>query len=111
MKRLKLLPWTELALWSGGLIFLAFQNPSSEGFTLCPIKSFSGWDCPGCGLGHSISWLFRGELATSWETHKMGMPALGILVFRIGQLINLALKPRHHYHEPEQSNSSKHPRN
>ncbi|RYZ98057.1 MAG: DUF2752 domain-containing protein [Sphingobacteriaceae bacterium] len=41
-----------------------------------------GW-CPGCGLGHSISWLFRGDIQHSFNAHWFGIPALIIICWRV----------------------------
>ena len=39
--------------------------------------------CPGCGLGHSIAFLMHGDIKNSFHAHWIGMPALGIIVYRI----------------------------
>ncbi|MCD8741466.1 DUF2752 domain-containing protein [Mucilaginibacter roseus] len=51
-----------------------------------------GW-CPGCGLGHSISWLFRGNLNNSFQAHWLGIPALAIISWRIVILIKGKTNP------------------
>ena len=84
----------ELFCWCIGLIYLASINPAEAHISICPVKWLSGIDCPGCGLGHSISWLFRGNIIQSMEEHLFGIPTLLIIVFRIGKLINLALQPK-----------------
>lgn len=78
----------EAWIWIAALIALAFTNPNGEGhLSLCPIKNM-GWSfCPGCGLGHSISWLFRGEINHSIQSHPLGILALGILLFRIFNIL------------------------
>ncbi|MCA1745114.1 MAG: DUF2752 domain-containing protein [Bacteroidales bacterium] len=47
------------------------------------VKNLNLGFCPGCGLGTSISWLFRGQLSQSFASHPLGIPAVGILVHRI----------------------------
>ena len=42
--------------------------------------------CPGCGLGHSISYLLRGEWQLSWQSHPLGTFALVIILKRIFEL-------------------------
>jgi hypothetical protein len=39
--------------------------------------------CPGCGIGHAISWLIHGNLINSWHAHWLGVPALLMIVYRI----------------------------
>ena len=75
-------------VWGVGLLSLALIDPTNEQhWTLCPIK-FLGWDwCPGCGLGRSISFLFRGDVQSSFEAHPLGIIALLILLVRIIQLL------------------------
>jgi hypothetical protein len=43
--------------------------------------------CPGCGLGHSIAWLARGDLAASFQAHPLGLPAVGLVGYRIVDLV------------------------
>ena len=82
LKRLPL----EAMFWFTGLLILAFAGTEAH-FTLCPLKN-AGLDfCPGCGLGKSISLIFRGQIASSFETHPMGIFALFILSFRIINLL------------------------
>ncbi|HEY2583255.1 MAG TPA: DUF2752 domain-containing protein [Mucilaginibacter sp.] len=45
--------------------------------------------CPGCGLGHSISFLFHGDLNRSFHAHWLGIPALVIISHRIYILIRM----------------------
>jgi len=45
--------------------------------------------CPGCGLGHSISFLFHGDIKSSFHAHWLGIPALIIIVYRIYVLARL----------------------
>jgi hypothetical protein len=72
------------------MVSLAITDPqSSSHFTLCPLKlSGISW-CPGCGLGHSISFLFHGDLKSSVHAHWLGIPALIIISRRIGVLAML----------------------
>jgi hypothetical protein len=79
---LKRIP-VELLVWITGLALLAVTGLVDGHFTLCPLKN-AGWNfCPGCGLGHSISLLFNGELRASLEAHPLGIFAVIVLSFRI----------------------------
>jgi hypothetical protein len=84
----------ELVFWIAGLTCLAFTNPTGQAhFSLCPLKLLGFKWCPGCGLGHSISFLFRGDIKSSFQAHWLGIPALIIILYRIYVLAGLRLKP------------------
>jgi hypothetical protein len=81
-------PYFELLVWTMGLVWLACINPAETNhFSLCVFKWIGLPFCPGCGLGHSVSWLFRGELNQSLQAHPLGIFALGVLLYRIYTLI------------------------
>lgn len=70
--------------WIASLIALASFSPGEEGHaSLCLISNLDLGFCPGCGLGHSIAWFFRGELYNSFHAHPLGIPAVIILLHRI----------------------------
>jgi hypothetical protein len=78
----------ELLFWTAALISLALSDPSKPGqYSLCPFKAMGFTWCPGCGLGHSISWLLHGNLTNSWHAHWLGIPALCIILYRIYSLL------------------------
>ena len=77
----------ELIVWSVALILLAFNNPEADThFSLCVFKWMGFQSCPGCGLGHSISWLLHGDLQHSLQAHPLGIFAVAILLMRINTL-------------------------
>jgi len=78
----------EAMIWTAGLAILAVAGPYLEGrFTVC-IPTLMGFDfCPGCGLGTSVAYLLRGDLASSWAAHPLGVPAVLILGGRIASLL------------------------
>jgi hypothetical protein len=89
------LKYFELVFWIAGLISLAIMDPSGEShFTLCPLKLLGITWCPGCGLGHSISFLFHGDLSNSFHAHWLGIPALIVIVHRIYVLSRDRLYPQ-----------------
>lgn len=70
--------------WIAAIMTLAFHSPVDEGHaSLCLAKNLNIGFCPGCGLGTSISWLFRGHLSQSFASHPLGIPAVVILAHRI----------------------------
>jgi hypothetical protein len=73
----------EAFIWIAALLTLAFSSPIETCYSLCPLANW-GFDwCPGCGLGTSITWLFRGEIMNSWHAHPLGIPAVIIITARI----------------------------
>ena len=78
----------EAWFWFTAIVVLAFTNPMSEGHaSLCLFKNIGFPFCPGCGLGHSIAWLFRGEFVKSFQAHPLGIPAVAILLTRSFNLL------------------------
>lgn len=83
----------EAILWFLGLIYLATINPySSDHLTLCGFKLLGFDNCPGCGLGRSISLIFRGDIHSSFDMHPLGFFALTLILWRIFNLIYKFLK-------------------
>lgn len=85
----------EAVIWITGLIYLAFYNSGyNHHFTFCPLKNLGFTFCPGCGLGESISFLFRFRISESFYAHPLGIFALIILLNRI---VLLLLKSYHNF--------------
>jgi hypothetical protein len=83
----------EAAVWAIGLFILAMSDPLPDHHvTICPLALFGVEWCPGCGLGRSISFLFRGEWQQSFASHPLGLPAIAVLTYRIIQLIKNHIK-------------------
>ena len=84
-------PETEALLWIAGLVYLYFINPyDTQHYTFCAFKLVGIEDCPGCGLGNSISRIFHGDLLSSFKTHPLGIFALAVIVYRIIKLISMS---------------------
>lgn len=80
----------EVLCWLIGIALLATMDPQKEHlFSFCPMSWLWGGSCPGCGLGHSIAYLFRGEWRASWEAHPLGLPALYVLGRRAFSLLRV----------------------
>ena len=78
----------EAALWIAGLAGLALSKPDADRhYTLCVFKRMGFRRCPGCGVGHSISYLFRGRVRDSFRSHPLGLFALVIILRRIATLL------------------------
>jgi hypothetical protein len=76
----------ELLLWSGLLLAPIFINPLENHVSFCLFHNLGFDFCPGCGLGRSLAFLYRGDLTRSFLCHPLGMIAFCILLFRIIQL-------------------------
>lgn len=77
----------ELLAWITALLSLALMNTTTAEPSLCVFR-FAGFDhCPGCGLGSSIQYAIHLQLFQSFNAHPFGVPAVGILLYRIKQLL------------------------
>lgn len=78
----------EALLWLAGLIYLFNINPYADGhLILCGFKLLGFDDCPGCGLGKSISLFLNGDVQGSIDMHPLGIIALLLIVIRILTLL------------------------
>jgi hypothetical protein len=86
----------EAFIWLVGVGLLAFLDPVKEThFTICPFANLGFEFCPGCGLGRSISLLFRGDFLKSFQTHPLGLFAVIVLASRIVNLLRQQVRKRH----------------
>ena len=77
----------EALIWTIGLVVVAVGDPASDThFTLFWPQWVFGIESPGRGLGHSIGYLFRGDIQASLQTHWLGLPVVAILAHRIATL-------------------------
>jgi len=77
----------ELSAWVIALSLLAFMDPQSNThYSLCPFKFIGISFCPGCGIGHSISYIFHGSIHASFSEHPLGIFALAVILWRIFRL-------------------------
>ncbi|MGI8582996.1 MAG: DUF2752 domain-containing protein [Chitinophagaceae bacterium] len=80
----------ELLFWSASLTLLALMPIDNDPhFSLCVFKLLGINFCPGCGLGHSISNLFHGNIQASFSSHPLGIFAVNIILCRIYKLLRL----------------------
>lgn len=78
----------EVLAFSTGLLLLALMNPeTANGISLCLFDQIGVPFCPGEGLGHSISYLFRGEVGSAIEANILGPFAIIIIGGRITHLL------------------------
>ncbi|WP_276497686.1 DUF2752 domain-containing protein [Pontibacter litorisediminis] len=78
----------EMLLWLTGLLLLALMDPHGDHLlSFCPFSWLLENGCPGCGLGHGIAFLVRGEWQASWAAHPLAGPAVLLLLWRCGRLL------------------------
>jgi hypothetical protein len=84
----------ELTAWTSALVLLALMDPATDShYSFCMFKFIGISYCPGCGLGHSISFLFHGNLRESFSAHPLGIFAVLVILFRIYKLSSLHIFP------------------
>ncbi|MEN9686181.1 MAG: hypothetical protein RLZZ28_1967 [Bacteroidota bacterium] len=82
----------ELFFWLISLTLLFFLPADQSSTSLCLFSLLGFGHCPGCGLGHSIHYALRMNMAASINHHPMGIFAVLIIFNRIKQLIHLLIK-------------------
>ncbi len=89
----------EAYFWFGALLSMALTTPTHDThFTFCLFKLMGIDFCPGCGLGHSIIFLFHGNFVDSWNSHPLAILAVAVLLHRVYRILKndikvLILKP------------------
>lgn len=56
--------------------FSTFTEKADSYLLPCPLKYFSGFDCPGCGFQRSLLALFRGDFQYSFDLYPPTVPIL-----------------------------------
>ena len=49
----------------------------------CPVKSLTGYDCPGCGMQRAVVALFKGNLTESIYQYPALLPIVAMIIFLI----------------------------
>ena len=78
----------ELIMWTFALTYLLFINPYElNHFSFCVFNMIGIDFCPGCGIGRSISMIYKGDFLGSINMHPLGIFALTIIFHRIVTLL------------------------
>lgn len=78
----------EAAVWTSGLGLMALADPTREALLeVCLLKLAGFTWCPGCGLGHAVGFLARGEIAAAMASHPLVIPVVAVLLVRIVTLV------------------------
>lgn len=81
----------EALIWTVGLAAMLAMDPRGDHlFNLCPLDALGFSFCPGCGLGHAVAYLARGEFGASLQAHPLGGPAVLILGVHVCRLLRSA---------------------
>ena len=87
LKYFKKYDW-EALFWLIAMLYLTFINPyTPKHLDFCLFSLVGIENCPGCGLGKSISMIFHGDLSASFNAHPLGIPAIILIVKRIYNLV------------------------
>lgn len=90
--RLRYIPW-EAVFWTLGLLAMACADPDAPGLIDGCLFQWLGVErCPGCGLGHAVAYLTRGEVVASFRAHPLGIPAVAVLTGHIARLVHEAFE-------------------
>lgn len=97
-KRMVFRKYFELIFWITSITLLALMPPGTDPhFSFCVFKMLGINFCPGCGLGHSISYLFHGDIKASFSSHPLGIFAVIIILYRIYKLSKLHFSKKINY--------------
>jgi|AntRauTorcE11898_2_1112593.scaffolds.fasta_scaffold46642_2 hypothetical protein len=66
-----------------GILLLGLMSPENTGTSFCFFEWIGIGFCPGEGLGHSISYTFRGNFTAAIQAHFAGPFAVAILGSRV----------------------------
>ena len=79
--------WVEAGIWTVGLAAMCITDPTAESWIeLCVFKALGLGECPGCGLGHALGFLVRGEWNLAIESHLLSPVVAVVLMHRISSL-------------------------
>ncbi len=77
-------PWAVAALLAGGCAYVALRDPSTNTtFPACPFKSFTGWDCPGCGMTRAAYSLMHLDVAGAANHNLLFVVALPLVLWML----------------------------
>lgn len=77
--------WIEAVTLVTGLVAVGMADPTAQSWIdLCIYKAAGFSWCPGCGLGHAMGFLARGEWASAIESHVFSPVIAAFMIQRIG---------------------------
>lgn len=77
--------WTPpVLLAAAGLlacVALRLWDPGDDGTVLCPFRSATGLDCPGCGMTRATAALARADVVGAVDHNLFVVPLVGVLAY------------------------------
>lgn len=75
-----------LLLFSGLLSVYYFYNPSSATtyFLACPLKTVTGYHCPGCGSQRAIHQLLHLNIYSAFRLNPLMVLSLPLIIYALG---------------------------
>jgi len=71
-------------MWVCGILAVAVADPTAPALLqTCLLKAVGFQYCPGCGLGHAVAYLARGEILLSIQSHPFAPIVVGVLLHRV----------------------------
>jgi hypothetical protein len=84
-----------LAAGAAACVVLRFVNPASSSlFPLCPLKTMTGIDCPGCGATRGMHALLNGDAVTALDYNLMLIIFVPLMVYGAVSLFLLGVRGR-----------------
>jgi len=72
----------------GGAAYVRLVNPNlSGGYPPCPLKVFTGLDCPGCGGLRCVHSLMEGNVGAAFDQNLLAVILLPLVAIWMGVLI------------------------
>lgn len=71
------------AITVGGATYWWFDPSSTMLFPRCPVKSLTGWDCPGCGAQRCLHALLHGRWSDAWHYNPLLMVMIPVMAVMI----------------------------
>ena len=59
------------------IIVYGWWDPQVCSFPKCPIRSFTGWLCPGCGSQRAMYQVLHGHFSEAFYLNPLLLPAIG----------------------------------
>lgn len=93
-RRLKLSIFVVAA--AAAIVFYYFTDvySSSPLIPKCPVYTFTGYECPGCGLQRMIHSLLHADFAGAWKANAFLLCAIPFLAFMVAVDFKRTSRPR-----------------
>ena len=76
--RVKLELFDKLSIAAYAALAVAAFFRMRAALPLCFFRALTGLPCPGCGMGHSLTYAFQGRWRDCFHSHPLGLPLLAV---------------------------------